>query len=70
MLLTLVYKYHFLLQPARPVEFFQLFLGDDTTELLVEETNRSVNKVYCSTNTDKYLFIIGLVGMPLSELMV
>ena len=28
---------------ARPVEFFQLFFGDDTMELLVEETNRSVN---------------------------
>ena len=28
---------------ARPVEFFQLFFGNDTMELLVEETNRSVN---------------------------
>ena len=28
---------------ARPFEFFQLFFGDDTMELLVEETNRSVN---------------------------
>jgi len=30
---------------ARPVEFFNLFFGDDTMELLVEETNRSVNSV-------------------------
>ena len=28
---------------ARPVEFLQLFFGDDIMELLVEETNRSVN---------------------------
>ena len=28
---------------ARPVEFFQLFFGDDTMEFLVEETNRLVN---------------------------
>jgi len=30
---------------ARPVEFFNLFFGDDTMELLVEETNRSKNSV-------------------------
>ena len=30
---------------ARPVEFFQLFFGNDTMKLLVEETNRSVNKL-------------------------
>lgn len=29
----------------RPVEFFQLFFGEDTMELLVEETNRSVNRI-------------------------
>ena len=29
---------------ARPVEFFQLFFGNDTMELLVQETNRSGNK--------------------------
>jgi len=27
---------------ARPSEFFALFFGDDTMELLVEETNRLV----------------------------